>query len=347
MNSLRHTLSLLIIAILAFSCKKSNKDDVPNSPSACFDGVQNNGETGIDCGGPCSACPRQWTAIVSGTTADLFSVHFVNESNGWAVGVNGTIIHSPDSGNTWSVQSCPVTDTLYSVCFVSSTSGWIAGSKHILKTTNAGNTWSVVPVIDTNQCFYSAFFFDANKGWVGGTNNDWPFLMYTTNGGSAWNQTYTGQFNSQHGTIRSIEFIDELDGFAVGTDANGLALQTTNGSSWVNVNMSAPTMLYGCDFISYSDGWCVGSDNYYYDVNLSQWHYQSALPAGVQLNAVKIISTGQGWAVGNEGTVYKRNDTMNWTIVPNISTSNNLYSVSVSGATGCIVGQGGVVYILK
>jgi photosystem II stability/assembly factor-like uncharacterized protein len=346
MTNFRYNLLILIVAILGLSCKKSNKDEVPNNPSACFDGVQNNGETGVDCGGLCAACPRQWTAVTSGTNKDLLSVHFVNESNGWAVGVNGTIIHSSDSGNTWSVQSCPVTDTLYSVRFVSSTAGWIAGSSHILKTTNGGNTWSDVPAIDTNQCFYSAFFFDANKGWVGGTNNGWPFMMYTSNGGSVWNQTYTGQFNSQHGTIRSIEFVDELSGFAVGTDANGLALQTTDGSSWSNVGMSVPTMLYGCDFSLYSDGWCVGNDNYYYDVNLSQWHYQSALPAGVRLNAVKIISTGQGWAVGNSGTVYKRNDTMNWT-ASNISTSNNLYSVSVSGATGCIVGQGGVVYILR
>jgi hypothetical protein len=28
-----------------------------NGPSSCVDGVQDNGETGVDCGGPCFACP--------------------------------------------------------------------------------------------------------------------------------------------------------------------------------------------------------------------------------------------------------------------------------------------------
>lgn len=38
------------------SCKKDNTDNSPN-PATCTDGIQNQGETGIDCGGICTPCP--------------------------------------------------------------------------------------------------------------------------------------------------------------------------------------------------------------------------------------------------------------------------------------------------
>jgi uncharacterized protein (TIGR02145 family) len=42
------------VLFLTFSCKK-NKDD-NNTTATCSDGIQNQDETGVDCGGPCPAC---------------------------------------------------------------------------------------------------------------------------------------------------------------------------------------------------------------------------------------------------------------------------------------------------
>jgi photosystem II stability/assembly factor-like uncharacterized protein len=347
LENLKHILIIFLTIISFTACKKSSKDTTPNSPSPCFDGVQNNGETGVDCGGPCSPCPKQWTAVTSGTTADLFNVSFVDESNGWAAGINGTIIHSSDGGNTWSVQSSGVVDTLNSISFINSTTGWIAGTQHILKTINGGSTWNVTTTAAANQSFYTINFFDANKGWTGGSDSGWTFLDYTSTSGLNWQRKYFGQTSNQHGNIRSIEFIDQLSGFAVGAGTSDVVLETSDGNTWASMNLPQHTFLYGCDFTSSSDGWCVGDHNYVYDVGLNQWRFQSALPDSVTLRAIKNVNTGQGWAVGNFGTVYKRDGSQSWTIVSNISTTNNLYSVSVSGTTGCIVGQGGVVLILK
>lgn len=44
------SLLLLTVAIAAAGCKKDE------NTGTCSDGIQNQGETGIDCGGPCSAC---------------------------------------------------------------------------------------------------------------------------------------------------------------------------------------------------------------------------------------------------------------------------------------------------
>ncbi len=47
--------SIAVITFLLFACSK--KDDDSNTPVAtCSDGIQNQGETGVDCGGPCAPC---------------------------------------------------------------------------------------------------------------------------------------------------------------------------------------------------------------------------------------------------------------------------------------------------
>jgi len=339
---------LVILIFLSVSCSKNTPDNHPNSPNPCFDGVKNNGETGVDCGGPCTACPKEWTAVTSGTTADLYSVIFFDESNGWASGSGGTIIHTTDGGNTWSAQTSGITDTLNSISFVNSLTGYIAGTGHILKTTNGGINWSIVTTATASQSFYTILFNNASNGWVGGTDGDYPFIDNTSTGGVLWSNRYTGQPTNQHGSIRSLDFATAYNGFAVGTEANGLSLQTADaGNTWSPLNLQAPALLYACDFSSQTDGWATGNHNYYFATATDLWRTQTHLPDAVTLRGIKLVTTGQGWAVGNSGTVYKRSGQYEWTTVPNIATSNNLYSVWADGTNGCIVGQSGTIYILK
>jgi photosystem II stability/assembly factor-like uncharacterized protein len=340
--------AIILIAVLctvvAFSSCKKEKTQ-PDIANLCADGIQNNGEAGIDCGGLCASCPKVWTAVSSGTTLDLFSVHFADSMNGWAVGMAGIIIHSADGGNTWFPQNSPITDTLFSVSFANATTGYIAGEKNILKTTNGGVTWSVITSASANQSFYSIQFTDVNKGWVGGSNNNNPFVNHTSSAGVIWLSKFTG---SQTGIIRSIDFLNDLRGVAVGTGPTGLIIETDDGgSSWANIGFPSAASLYSCDLILYSDGWAVGIENYYYDEIFSAWQTQNLLPDDVVLRGVKLTAGSAGWAVGNAGTVYKRTGKYVWDKVSYISTTNNLYSVSVSGSTGCITGQAGTMYILK
>ena len=51
-GTIRFIIGLIAAASIIFysGCSKDEK-------SSCDDGIQNQGETGIDCGGPCPACP--------------------------------------------------------------------------------------------------------------------------------------------------------------------------------------------------------------------------------------------------------------------------------------------------
>lgn len=61
----------MTIAFTAVQCKKD--DDDPTPSASCTDGIQNQNETGIDCGGPCAACPitdadgNVYTTVTIGT----------------------------------------------------------------------------------------------------------------------------------------------------------------------------------------------------------------------------------------------------------------------------------------
>jgi hypothetical protein len=52
-------LAMLGLAVCLAMCSKKNNDDNANPTPTCSDGIQNQGETGIDCGGPCTACQTQ------------------------------------------------------------------------------------------------------------------------------------------------------------------------------------------------------------------------------------------------------------------------------------------------
>ncbi|OFY66828.1 MAG: hypothetical protein A3H98_10945 [Bacteroidetes bacterium RIFCSPLOWO2_02_FULL_36_8] len=61
------------------TCKKKD-DDTVTPASKCSDGIQNQGETGVDCGGPCSPCfiPQNiWTQKATNGVAKTFVLGFV------------------------------------------------------------------------------------------------------------------------------------------------------------------------------------------------------------------------------------------------------------------------------
>jgi hypothetical protein len=73
----------------------------------------------------------------------MMSVAFVSPQSGWAVGRDGVILHTDDSGATWKFQTSGTGEDLDEVNFVSPQSGWAVGHAGIiLHTQDGGSTWS-------------------------------------------------------------------------------------------------------------------------------------------------------------------------------------------------------------
>ncbi|HQF43480.1 MAG TPA: YCF48-related protein, partial [Ignavibacteriaceae bacterium] len=137
----------------------------------------------------------------------------------WAVGSNGTILKTTNSGVNWIAQTSGTTKALTSINFIDSNTGWAVGaSGTILKTTNGGEVW-FTQSSGISREIKSVCFIDSNTGWVAYAGN----ILKTTDGGANWIE----QIKRVSHTIQSVYFIDSNTGWAVGD--NGTILSTKAG----------------------------------------------------------------------------------------------------------------------
>lgn len=110
----------------------------------------------------------------------LFSVKFINDNFGWAVGYYGTILRTTNGGSNWIVQTSGTTEWLYGVSFIDSNNGTaVGGNGVILRTTNGGTNW-IKQTTGTISRLFGVSFTDSNNGLAVGRNGT---ILHTTNGG--------------------------------------------------------------------------------------------------------------------------------------------------------------------
>lgn len=157
----------------------------------------------------------RWSPGGSGTDFSrplraLLDVQFVDDLEGWAVGVNlyfefningmpsnspintlGGILHTTDFGNTWEVQTTSLPEGIWftGVSFVDSDHGWVTtDAGQILTTENGGASW-------TNQssgvstALRSVAFRDESVGWAVGASG---VILHTEDGGTSWTPQESG-----------------------------------------------------------------------------------------------------------------------------------------------------------
>jgi photosystem II stability/assembly factor-like uncharacterized protein len=159
---------------------------------------------------------------------NLLSVFFINQNNGWTVGLNGLILHTTNGGINWVDQFWWNPFSLKSVYFIDQYTGWAVGhSGFTIKTTNGGINWNNQYV--DNVILQSVYFINQNTGWVAGyCSPSCGTILKTTDGGENWTTQYIG-----NNRLESINFTDENNGWAVGW--NGLILHTSNGGEPVGI----------------------------------------------------------------------------------------------------------------
>ncbi|MCH8331312.1 MAG: hypothetical protein IH946_08010 [Bacteroidetes bacterium] len=107
-------IALLFVSVILFSCKKEtctdgekNQDEsgvdcggVCTACPSCFDGIKNQDETAIDCGGICSACsicdPETFSATIDG---NIYNATFITTNE-----IYGTITISGSNITTHSIN---------------------------------------------------------------------------------------------------------------------------------------------------------------------------------------------------------------------------------------------------
>ena len=300
----------------------------------------------------------QWFLQNSGTTKNLYSVHFTDANIGYAVGDSGIILKTTNGGTNWAPQNSGVTLALLSVHFPSIDTGYVVGSDStILKTTDGGIHWINQASTGGSGCYnewlYSVFFTDADTGYAAGymwyTNPviiGGGVLLKTVTGGIDWTVCYTG---GTWTSFRSVYFTSPTTGFVVGYTP---ILKTINaGLSWI-VEPNWEIHSLSVNFPTRDTGYIVGSDKWQGsgEYNLGKttngggnWTYQN-IGISDTLTSVYFTDTEHGYVVSESGIIRNTdNGGTDWTIQYSGSAMRLSSVYFVNENIGYVVGNSGTI----
>lgn len=182
----------------------------------------------------------------------LEDLEFGQAPLGLAVGTNGRILRTTDSGQNWAPVATPITSTLSSVAWAGGNVYLAGGTYDFLRSTDGGLTWSSVfsPSSATVVLAQGSTCYAVSNGTVWKSTNaganwtsmgpavgdvmemldantlvaaNYEGLFRSTTGGQFWEQFQLPQYEP----LDQIDFRDALNGIAVGE--NGYAIRTANG----------------------------------------------------------------------------------------------------------------------
>lgn len=177
----------------------------------------------------------QTTPIV--TNKIMLDIQMMNNSTGYIVGQDGTVLKTVNGGVNWNLLSVPTGNTLRTLKFIDLNTGWVFGNAGtIFKTTDGGAGWEQQSAAGLNADVKGVSMLNSNTGWISASNNlNNGFIYKTDNGGANW----TDQSPTVNSEIFDIQMVDENYGYLCG---NMMLKKTTNGgTNWVDLPNPFPT----------------------------------------------------------------------------------------------------------
>ncbi len=207
-----------------------------------------------------------WQEQNTGERAQHYKqIFMVNAIRGYAVGGGISIggaswalaLRTVD-GENWGSMPVPAGVPLFDVHFVDADKGFICGSYgKLLSTLNGGNTWHEI-TMDTTYTLVDIDFLSDSIGFLVGNKTNESVIFRSTDAGNSWHEFYVGSDLRNNEKINAVRFVDQINGFAIGT--NGLILKTIDGgSSWYRVKKITNNLFNDIYAKSSAEGFLVGS----------------------------------------------------------------------------------------
>ncbi|MEX0608799.1 MAG: YCF48-related protein [Balneolaceae bacterium] len=302
---------------------------------------------------------QDWFSQDSGVNADLNDIHFMDHLNGWAVGDDGTIIHTKDGGISWKKQNSTTYLDLNAVHFMDHLNGLVVGRNGIIIHTNDGgqnwikNEYSFIypdelyVVKDEGRAqrikkqsispeLEAVHFTDLKNGWAVGASGT---IIHTKDGGENWSR----QTSRSDDYLYDIYFTDNKNGWAIGS--RGFVVQTKDGGeNWNVQSFPGSSLIFAVHFTDLLNGWVVGYNGLVVQTKDGgeNWNEQ-ALTDRDNLYAVHFINHLEGWAGGRYGSLFMTNDGgQTWKKQNlNINTIRSLYFIN--SVNGWAAGEDGTI----
>jgi hypothetical protein len=230
----------------------------------------------------------KWSLMSSGITNDLYSVWGTDGRHVFAVGSFGTIIHY--DGSQWSLMSGGITNDLYGI--------WGTDGRHVFAVGSSGtimrydgSTWSLMGT-GTSSDFSSIWgVTSANVFAVGKSGT---IAHYDGSSWSPMNSGNTDDLNSVWGA----------EGNAIFSAGDSGTILSYDGSEWRSMSSGTTGDLYGLWGADRANVFVVGESGTiaYYDG--SKWSSRNRNTIN-KLSAVWGLSAGEVFAAGGSGTILR------------------------------------------
>lgn len=251
-----------------------------------------------------------WTEDLNTESANLtfYTSYFNSNSEGWAMGSNGSIYIRGNLYETTGEYSSRIFDAGSSISwnYIYWTQDNPTGSS-IIFSTRTGNT----PTPDGSWSAWSANLTNPSGSPI--TSPSGRYIQYKISYTRASNPKLSPSVSEVNiiynmpttEDLRSLEIIDENNIWAVG--GNGKIIHY-DGSSWSESADMGTDEIRGISVLSSDNIWACGLAGKIYHYNGTSWSEHTDT-GDHGWNDIKMRSSNDGWVVGTEGRIYRYNGT--------------------------------------
>jgi photosystem II stability/assembly factor-like uncharacterized protein len=256
----------------------------------------------------------QWTNPAGSNYSNIWfrSLFFNSADTGFVVGQPATgdtehIFKTTDGGINWIPQHTDNYILPYAVWFTNSRIGYVAGETYdyrgiIFRTTDWGADWETIYTGGINSSIYATCFTDLFTGYAVGYNG---LILKTKDAGSTWNQQTSGM----SANLYAVFFLNVDTGFIAGT--NGAILKTVDGGThWTDHSVGYLLTMFSLYFPTSDTGFAVGepvpvTSGLIMKTTDGGITWSTQFPGTVPLTSVWFTSPSTGYAVSENGSIYK------------------------------------------
>lgn len=292
-----------------------------------------------------------WTnQTPSSTYPALIGIQALDAEDIWAVGSEGTVLHSTDGGDQWDLVSTGYDYDFTTVVFLNRDTGFISGHEvdgdaYVLRTYDRGSNWQFIlmPVavtcsVNDIDFFHASSSQSATLYAVGGLGHAWK----SENMGDNWTKLGGGCGN---GNFNACSFIDENKGWLVGTPSASsdfsIMITSNGGDDFYEQINPTQIKLNDVSFVNASKGIAVGlAETMLYTENGGE-DWENRPNEGYRWQSVHLDASGKAWAVGDQGRIaYSTDFGYTWSMQES-GVDYELWEVSfVDEQEGWVVGGG-------
>ncbi|HEY8375162.1 MAG TPA: YCF48-related protein [Nannocystis sp.] len=233
------------------------------------------------------------------TEGDLLAIACKGAQTGLAVGVDGVVLRTEDSGATWTQIDVGTRATLRAVILSGAPPAYIAGSDIVLRSDDEGRSFTPVP--------------DAE--------GEWTAVTTTAKGDKAWLANAAGEIWRLEGEALTPVFLNSegpLSGIAATPDgahlvavgAGGLVLRSDDGGTqWASVTAPTSRDLHAVRLARDASVMvAVGAAGAVLRIDEQGATAEELLDPGLALRALHLALDGHGHAVGDHGVALHTHD---------------------------------------